>query len=628
MQVGSSDNLTLPIQDAAAQGNTSERRLVAILMADMVGYSRLMGENETATQRQMHRQREAIVYPEVALNHGKITQKGGDALIAQFPSIIGAVQCAINVQQKLRIQNENVPPNRKMLWRIGINFGDVVVEPDDIYGNDINIAARLESLAQPGGICISERVYSEIRNKVDMQFNSIGQQWLKNISEPIHVYQSNLDSDTPPTAAESFSSQPPHEILDRPSIAILPFTNLIPNRDKQYLVDGVTEDLTTNFSMSPEFFVISQVSSFKFESDSESLQSIARKLGVRYVVTGSVQLNEEGFRITAQLIEASTGLQLWTSRYNRRNAELTEIRDEITHSIAATLMTTDGQIAKAELRRQIKKPPENFSVYDHYLKGRYLLHRSLYPPWEAGKKYSEMAKVEFSKLIEGNPMTDLPLNAGLAWQHAIDFDWGYGDPEESIRLAFENAVIAVKQWPDNHLSQWVMGWAYLFAKRDYVRAMYHYNRARELNLCDSRLLAEMAQPLIYTGEYQRAIDLLNQAIRLNPLHEQWYDEFLAWAYEEINEPEKTIELLRNFRELEGISGYGVMARACFRTGRIEQFRDLIETMDELSRIQTGKHFSLEFWEHWVRQKEPYQDPARTDRVITTIAKGLKKIGWQ
>jgi len=625
--VGNSDDLALPRQDAAVEGGIFEHRLVAILMADMVGYSRLMGEDERETHRQMREQRQSVIDTEVASNNGKITQIAGDALLAQFPSIIGAVQCAINIQQKLKIQNQNLPPSRQMVWRIGINFGDVVVEPDDIYGNDINIAARLENLAQPGGICISERVYSEIRNKVDMQFHSIGHQWLKNISEPIHVYQSNPGSDSPSAAAESFSSQSPHEILDRPSIAILPFTNLMPNQDKQYLVDGVTEDLTTNFSMSPEFFVISQVSSFKFKSDSESLGSIARKLGVRYVVTGSVQLSQEGFRVTAQLIEASTGLQLWASRYNRANAELMEIRDEITRSIAATLMTTDGQIAKAELRRQTNKPAESFSVYDHYLKGRYLLHRSLYPPWEAGKKFSEMAKAVFSKLIQSNPVTDLPLNAGLAWQHAIDFDWEYGDPEESIRLAFDNAVIAVKQWPDNHLSQWVMGWAYLFAKRDYVRAMYHYNRARELNLCDSRLLAEMAQPLIYTGEYQRAIDLLNQAIRLNPLHEQWYDEFLAWAYEEIGEPEKTIELLRNFRELEGLSGYGVMARACFTTGRIEQFRDLIETMSEISHIQTGKHFSAEFWEHWVRQKEPYQDPARTDRAITTIVKGLEEIGW-
>jgi tetratricopeptide (TPR) repeat protein len=346
------------------------------------------------------------------------------------------------------------------------------------------------------------------------------------------------------------------------------------------------------------------------------------------VVTGSVQQNQEGFRVTAQLIEANTGIQLWTSRYNLKNAEFLEIRDEITRSIAATLMTTDGQIAKAELRRQTRKSPESFSEYDHYLKGRDLLHRSILPPWENGKNYSELAKAEFTSLIQENPASDLPIYAGLAWQHAIDFDWGYGDPEKSVQLAFDNAVIAVKQWPDNHLAQWVMGWAQLFAKRDYARATYHYNRARELNVGDSRLLAEMAQLLIYTGDYQRAIEFLNQAIRLNPLHEQWYDEFLAWAYEEIGDPERTIELLRSFRELEGLSGYGVMARACFTTGRIEQFRGLIETMEKLSQDQTGKHFSVKFWKHWVEQKEPYQDPARTDRVIATIAEGLEQIGWQ
>jgi TolB-like protein/class 3 adenylate cyclase len=609
------------------QSETWERRLTAILVADVSGYSRLMSDDETETHRHLRRQRQTIIDAEISAHRGRVTHAAGDGFLVEFPSIIGAVECAVCMQKKLAEYNLAIPENRRLCWRMGINFGDVIAEAGYIYGEDVNIAARLESLAEPGGICISERVYEGIRNKVDARFISLGQQWLKNIAEPIHVYRSESGAgvDSRPGSGRPEGEDVPHTILDRPSIAVLPFTNLMPGKDKQYLVDGVTEDLITNFSMSPEFFVIAHSSSFKFRDKDNEVDDIARKLGVRYVVTGSVQQDKERFRVTAQLIEAATGLHLWTGRFNRDNAELLATRDEITRSIAATLMATNGQIAKAELRRQDRKSPDSFTVYDHYLKGRYLLHRSILPPWEVGKEHSRRAKEEFSSAIAKADSSELPLAAGLAWQHAIDFEWGYESPEESLQLAFDNAVVAVKQGPENHLAHWAMGWAYLFAKRDYERCMHHYNRARELNVGDSRLLAEMAQPLIYTGQYDRAVVQLKQAIRLNPYHEQWYDEFLAWAYEEIGKPEKTIKILNKFSELESISGYGVLACACAQTGREAQFRETVETMDTLCLAQLEQPFTAALWRSWVSQKQPYRNPDRAERVIAIMEKGLKSL---
>ena len=608
---------------------TPKRRLATILIADVSDYSRLMGIDEAETHRVMKIHREEVIDKAISAHQGHIVHTAGDGLLSEFPSVVGAVQCAIDIQRILSEQNTNIPEDRRLRWRIGINFGDVIAEADDIYGDSVNIAARLEALAEPGGICITGRVFSEVRNKVDVGFESLGEQWLKNIAEPIHVYRSSIELDSSQPSTGVMGTQSPQVILDRPSIAVLLFANLTPNRDNQYLVDGLTEDLITDLSMSPEFFVIARNSSFAFKDGQQDLSKVASQLGVRYVVVGSLQQDDRGFRVSAQLIEAKTGIQLWAGRYNRENAELFEVRDEITHSIAATLMTTSGEIAKAELRRQARKPPESFNVYDHYLKARDYFHRSILPPWKVGKEWSDLAKAEFLKAIGMSDPPYWPLYAGLAWQHAIDFDWSYSDdPEESARLAFENASIAVRHAPENHLAQWIMGWSYLFAERDYGRAMYHYEKGRELNVGDSRLLAEMAQPLIYTGQFERAIGHLKQAIRLNPLHEQWYDEFLAWAYEENGQPENAIEVLTKFSELEGIWSHSVLARAYAQTGRMDRFREQIVIIDKMTREQLGEKFSLEFCKKWIRQKDPYKDDARSDRIIKIMEEALNQIEMQ
>jgi len=605
----------------------SKRRLTAILVADVSDYSRLMGINELKTHRQLRIHRKDVIDVAIEKHEGVIVHTAGDGILVQFFSVVGAVECAIEIQQTLKDKNSQIPEQEQLNWRIGVNFGDVIIEDDDIYGDGVNIAARLEKLSEPGGLCVSDVVYREVKNRLSVSFRSIGEQWLKNISEPVHAYQLITEPDLTLPSNRNHLEHMPQIILDRPSIAVLLFANLTQRSDNQYLVEGLTEDLITDLSMSPEFFVIARPSSFAFKEGQQDLSRVGRQLGVRYVVTGSLQQDERGFRVTAQLIEAETGVQLWVGRYDRKNAELFEVRDEIVHSIAATLMTTAGPIAKAELKRQSTKPPKNFNIYDRYLKAREYFHRSLQPPWKLGKQAHEKAKSEFIEAIRMSKPPYWPLYAGLAWQYAIEFDFFYStDPNKSAQLAFENAAIAVKNAPDNHLAHWIMGWCYLYVKHDHNRAMFHYKKARELNVGDSRLLAEMAQPLLYTGQCEQAITLLRQAIRINPFHEQWYDEFLAWAYEESGQPGMAVEILTQFSELEGIWIYLVLARAYALLGDMGAFQSQIRIIDELAREQMNQPFSMDFVKEWVREREPYEDEARSKRIIDIMSMALKKVG--
>lgn len=594
----------------------SVRRLAAVLVADVANYTGLMGVDEVGTHELLISQRELVVDPEVDVHLGRIVKSTGDGVMVEFPSVIAAVNCAVELQAQLIKKNQDVPQDRKLRWRNGINYGDIIVEPNDIYGDSVNIAARLEALAEPDGICISEKVFREVRAKIGVTFESIGKQRLKNIVEPITVYRSSFEmgKKAEPFNPAASSSRAP--LSDRPSVAIFPFVNLSPDKENQYLVDGLTEELIFDLSMSPEFFVIDRGSSFTFSGHHHDLREVASKLGVRYLVMGSMQQGEGRIRVTSELIEADTGIQLWTSRYNRRSPDVLEVVDEIARSIAASLMTSSGQIAKAELKRQVVKAPKEFTVYDHYLRARDCFHKSLRPPWDQGKDWSQLAKQKFAKTIAMSDPPYWPAVAGLAWQHSIDFDWDYTDDyEASGRQAFEHALRAVRNEPDLHLGQWILGWAYLFIKHDYDRAEHHYNLARELNLGDCRLLAEMAQLFILTGRYEQAIMNLNQAIRLHPYHEQWYDEFLGWAYEENGQPDRAVEILGRFTELEGTWSYLILARSYLQLGKLDKVKEYFKHVDRLHRQSTGQAFTLEAWTDWIRQKEPYQDPDRAKRVI-------------
>ncbi len=345
-----------------------ERRLAAILAADVVGYSRLMELDETGTLAALNAHREDIINPSIADHHGRVVKLMGDGILAEFPSVVEAVQCAVRIQTGLASKNANVPEEMRMEWRIGINVGDVIVEGDDLYGDGINIASRLEGLAEPGGICISRDVFTQVKNKVDLGFESLGEQIVKNITDPVLVFRVELNpgaamrrpEETPRTrwwrsialpAAVAASvvigafgawkyfgySEPPPALPDKPSIAVLPFVNLSGDPLQEALADGLTEDIIIDLSKLPDMIVIDRQSASAFEGESTTAQQVGRELGVHYVLKGSIQEATGKVRISVQLVDATTGHQLWAERYDREYSDVFALQDEITEKIAWTL---------------------------------------------------------------------------------------------------------------------------------------------------------------------------------------------------------------------------------------------------------------------------------------------------
>jgi adenylate cyclase len=341
-----------------------ERKLAAILSADVAGYGRLMGEDEEATIRTLTTYR-AVMATRIQQYRGRVVDAPGDNLLAEFASVVDAVRCAVEVQQELQAKNTDLPDHRKMEFRIGINLGDVVVERERIYGDGVNIAARLEGLAEPGGICVSGTVYDQIRNKLALEYASLGAQAVKNIAEPVRVYRIQMTprAVVPTTSPEQGSTL---ALPDKPSIGVLPFTNLSGDPEQEYFSDGMTEDLITDLSKLSGLFVIARSSVFTYKGKAVDVGEVSRKLGVRYVVEGSVRKAGNRVRINAQLVDATTGGHLWAERYDRDLQDIFAVQDEVTQQIVAALKVKLTTVEQSRLGRQ---PTANLEAYDCYLRG-------------------------------------------------------------------------------------------------------------------------------------------------------------------------------------------------------------------------------------------------------------------
>ena len=355
-----------------------ERRLAAILAADVVGYSRLMELDETGTLATLKSHREEVINPSIAAHRGRVVKLMGDGILVEFPSVVDAMQCAAQIQTGLAKKNANVPEELQMEWRIGINVGDVIVEGDDLYGDGINIASRLEGLAEPGGICISRDVFTQVKNKVDLGFESLGEQTVKNIAEPVLVFRVELSpgattrrpEERPRTrwwraialpaavaaavvigafGVSTYFGVPnaPLPLPDKPSIAVLPFVNLSGDPAQEMLADGLTEDIIIDLSRFPDMIVIDRHSASTYKGKSVTAQQVGRELGVHYVLEGSIQEATGKVRISVQLVDATTGHQLWADRYDREYSDIFALQDEITQKIAWTLGGYSTRSAKA-----------------------------------------------------------------------------------------------------------------------------------------------------------------------------------------------------------------------------------------------------------------------------------------
>jgi adenylate cyclase len=348
------------------------RRLAAILAADVAGYSRLIGADEEGTLERLKALRRELIDPSIARHHGRIVKTTGDGILIEFGSVVDALRCATEVQTAMGERNVDVPHEKRIEFRAGIHQGDIVVDEGDIFGDGVNVAARLESLADPGGICVSARVQEDATGKLDIKFDDLGEQSLKNISRPVRVYR----VEARPMSARQ-PQAPALALPDKPSIAVLPFQNMTGDADQEYFVDGVVEEITTAISRLPWLFVIARNSSFTYKSRAVDVKQVARELGVRYVLEGSVRKGGNRMRITGQLIDTTTGAHIWADRFDGLLDDIFELQDQVASSVVGAI---EPKLQVSEIQRASRKPTEKLDAYDVYLRAL-AEHRKLTPRW-------------------------------------------------------------------------------------------------------------------------------------------------------------------------------------------------------------------------------------------------------
>lgn len=363
----------------------SQRRLAAIVCADMVGYSRLMGIDEVGTLASLHAHRAELIEPKIAERGGRVVKTMGDGLLLEFPSVVDATTCAIEVQKEMVARNDGVDPDQRITFRFGVHVGDIIIDADDILGDGVNIAARVEGLAEPGGVAISNRVYDDVRDRLGTAFTDMGDQTLKNIARPIRVWRWS-PVETGPKADLSIDVTSAR--ANKPSIVVLPFTNMSDDKEQEFFSDGITEDLIMALSRIRQLFVMARNTAFTFKGQAVDVRAVAKDLNVRYVLEGSVRRAGDRLRIAAQLIDGASGDHLWAERYDKDLTDIFEIQDEITRIVAGTI---EPEITKAEFERQRHVPPESLDAWQLYQRGVFHFHRLTPEDDVAARKYLEAA---------------------------------------------------------------------------------------------------------------------------------------------------------------------------------------------------------------------------------------------
>src|SRR5580698_2338650 len=342
-----------------------DRRLAAVLAADIAGYSRLMGADEEGTLARLKAFRKALVDPKIAEYRGRIVKTTGDGMLVEFGSAVDAVRCAVEVQRGMALSNVDIPESKRVEFRIGIHVGDIIIDDNDIFGDGVNIAARLEGIADPGGICISDDAHRQIRGKTEILYDDLGHKSLKNISEPMRAWRARPAANATPAAVVVDRPIPTLALPDKPSVVVLPFQNMSGDPEQEYFADGMVEDITTGLSRIKWLFVIARNSSFTYKGKAVDVRQVGRELGVRYVLEGGVRKTANRVRITAQLVEAETGGHLWADRFDGALEDVFDLQDQITERVVGIV---EPSLRRSEIERSRRKPPENLDAYDLYLR--------------------------------------------------------------------------------------------------------------------------------------------------------------------------------------------------------------------------------------------------------------------
>ena len=508
-----------------------KRRLTAILSADVVGYSRLMGEDEIATIETLKRYREIMA---TLINNfrGRVVDSPGDNILAEFKSGVDAVECAVKIQEELQIRNTELSENRRMQFRVGINVGDVIENEGRIYGNGINVAARIESLAESGGICIAKSAYEQVKDGIDIGYESIGKQRLKNINEEVEVYRIQLEDSPVDSDLISEKVIETRKIdlpsPERKSIAVLPFANMSSMPEQEYLSDGLTDNIITSLSRTSWMEVIAQNSAFAYKGKSVNIQQVGSELGVQYVMEGSIQKAGSRIRINAQLIDAKDGNHLWAERYDREIEDIFELQDEITLKIMRAVQV---QVTMGEQVRLWEGSTKNLAAYETY--------------YQAYDEYFRKGNISGAqqlceKAMELDPNYIEPI-VRLGWCYMIDFWYGLSKtPEKSREKALEltNQALALNDLID--LPHILLG-KILYSYRKYNEALEAGERAITLSPNGADACANFACILTFSGMPEKAPFWLDKAFRLNPMPPVYYYSYLGMTNNVLGRYEEALE---------------------------------------------------------------------------------------
>jgi len=619
-----------------------KRKLAAILSADVAGYSRLMEEDEATTVQTLTAYRNTITSL-IQQHRGRVVDSPGDNLLAEFISVVDAVQCAVETQELLKAKNSELPEDRRMQFRIGINLGDVIEEGNRIYGDGVNIASRIEAMADPGGICISMSVYNQIKKKLVLDYEDLGEHSVKNISEPIRVYRVPLERKAAPVkiaAAKKLKLKRWHwatlaaamvlisvaaalmiqyyvlrpapiepasvdkldyPLPDKPSIAVLPFVNLSGDPEQEYFADAISENIITELSRFDHLFVIARQSAFAYKGSTKKTNQISQELGVRYLLEGSVQKSDDQVRIIAQLIDAISGEHVWTGKFDRNLSNIFAIQDEITLTVVNTLSEKIWQVSAKGLS---KKPSSNFKAWDYILRGR--MHFRRY-----GKQENETARALFEKALELDP--DLSqAYISVAWTHYMDWRF-WGSESEAIDKVevWTNKAAALGE--NKAEIQFLLSRIALGRGR-YDAAFAHMERALELSPNDTDLIYNYGTLLVYAGRSEESIPWFKKAMRLNPFHPDEWVSFLAAGYYYTHRYREVVDTMAPKGRLL-ISDHALLSASYAQLGHIDEARAHVNEI-----LKIDPEFTLSKFRRYS------QKVYKNENDIEHIIDGLRKAG--
>jgi len=479
------------------------RRLAAILAADVVGYSRLMGEDEAGTRARFNAHLNELIEPTIARGQGRIVKTTGDGLLVEFASVVDAVQCAVEIQDRMRERNADEPDDRRMEFRIGVNLGDVIIEGEDIHGDGVNVAARLEGLCEPGGVYVSGTVHDHVEGKLAARFKDLGEKVIKNMAKPVKVYSVRVQSGEVVNIADAAEPLP---LPDKPSIAVLPFDNMSGDPEQEYFSDGITEDIITALSHIRQFFVIARNTTFTYKGQAVDVQAVAKDLGVRYVLEGSVRKAGNRVRISAQLIDGTTGNHLWAERYDRDLEDIFELQDEITLTVVGAI---EPELAQAEREQAMTKRPDDLNAWDLFQQGMFHLH-----------KRTREAAVEalslFERAIEMNPNFSGPYS-GSAYIRGYAIRQNRSDvSDDNLESAVQTAERAIELDPNDAFARVALGNVRM-GRRELDKAELEFRKAIELNPSSAFAHMYVGHILGHQLEFaEQGLTHLELAIRLSP----------------------------------------------------------------------------------------------------------------